>query len=84
MDFLTKDEFDVMLDPCDTSEPIGARDKPMLMILYNSGVRVSEMLALRLQKPSCLYPEHISGYFLLDGQYSVDILFWGRQPRWLL
>ena len=30
-----------------------------------------------LQKPSCLYPEHISGYFLLDGQYSVDILFWG-------
>lgn len=41
MDSLTKNKFNVMLEQCDTSELIRTRDKLMLMILYNSGVRVS-------------------------------------------
>ena len=47
MEFLTKDEFDSMLNVCDTSTFIGARDKLMLLILYNTGVRVSELLEIK-------------------------------------
>ncbi|OPJ60573.1 tyrosine-type recombinase/integrase [Clostridium oryzae] len=47
MDFITKSEFNAMLATCDTKSSLGARDKLMLMILYNSGVRVSELLSIR-------------------------------------
>lgn len=48
MDFLTKEEFDSMVAVCDTNTFIRARDKLMLMLLYNSGARVSELLKIRL------------------------------------
>lgn len=48
MDFLTRSEFDSMIAVRDTNIFIGARDKLMLMVLYNSGVRVSELLAIKL------------------------------------
>lgn len=48
MDFLTKAEFDSLIAVCDTNTFIGARDKLMLMLLYNSGTRVSELLAIKL------------------------------------
>lgn len=47
MEFITKEEFNAMVAICDTATFIGARDKLMLMILYNSGVRVSELLAIK-------------------------------------
>lgn len=47
MCFVTREEFDVYLSQCDTSTPIGARDKLMLLLLYNTGVRVSELLAIK-------------------------------------
>jgi len=47
MDFITKDEFEVMIKACDTNAFIGARDKLMLLLLYNSGVRVSELLSIK-------------------------------------
>ena len=47
MCFITKDEFKSMTDCCDTSTAIGARDKLMLLLLYNTGARVSELLGVR-------------------------------------
>ena len=47
MDFITKDEFEVMIKACDTNTFIGTRDKLMLLLLYNSGARVSELLSIR-------------------------------------
>lgn len=47
MNFITKKEFEAMIDCCDTSLFIGARDKLMLMILYNTGIRVAELLGLK-------------------------------------
>lgn len=47
LDFITKGEFEAMVDACDTNTSIGTRDKLMLMLLYNSGARVSELLAIR-------------------------------------
>lgn len=47
MDFITKDEFEVMIKTCDTNTFIGTRDKLMLLLLYNSGSRVSELLSIK-------------------------------------
>jgi site-specific recombinase XerD len=47
MDFITKDEFEVMIKACDTKTFIGTRDKLMLLLLYNTGARVSELLSIK-------------------------------------
>jgi site-specific recombinase XerD len=47
IDFLTKEEVDSLLDVCDKSSPIGRRDRLMILLLFNSGMRVSEMTALK-------------------------------------
>lgn len=46
MDFVTKEEFEALLHVCDTKTNLGCRDELMLLLLYNSGIRVSEMLGL--------------------------------------
>lgn len=48
MDFITKAEFNSLIDVCDIKTFIGSRDKLMLMIMYNTGVRVSELLNIKL------------------------------------
>lgn len=47
MDFISRNEFEAMMRVCDTNRFIGARDKLMLLLLYNLGVRVSELLAIK-------------------------------------
>jgi len=47
MDFLTRNEIDAVLDVCSTKEALGRRDRMMVLILYNTGIRVSELLSLR-------------------------------------
>lgn len=47
MDFITKKEFDSMIAACDTRTFLGARDKLMLILLYNTGARVSELLCMK-------------------------------------
>jgi len=37
MDFVTKNEFHAMFGTYDTKTHLGARDKLMLMMVYNSG-----------------------------------------------
>ena len=72
MCFIIQEEFDAYISQCDTNSPIGARDKFMLLILYNAGVRVSELLAIRYSD--------IKG---LDsrGKGSVRIYGKGRKER---
>lgn len=48
IEFITKNEFKAMLDTCDTTNFIGARDKLMLLLLYNTGIRVSELLNIKI------------------------------------
>lgn len=45
--YLTKVEIDSLLNACDTKSSEGRRDHLMLLLLYNSGMRVSEMISIQ-------------------------------------
>ncbi|WP_019987787.1 site-specific tyrosine recombinase XerD [Rudanella lutea] len=47
-DTLSFPEIEAMLDTIDLSTPAGPRDRAMLEVLYSSGLRVSELLDLRI------------------------------------
>lgn len=47
---LSSSDVDALLDQPDTSTPIGLRDKAMLEVLYATGLRVSELVCLRLSE----------------------------------
>lgn len=53
-DVLTFEEIEHMLEQIDHSTPEGGRNRAILETLYSCGLRVSELVSLRL---SCLYPE---------------------------
>lgn len=46
---LSKDEISKILESIDTSTPIGQRNKAMMETLYASGLRITELITLRLQ-----------------------------------
>lgn len=67
MDFLSKEEYEAMLGKCDGTDFISSRDKMMLMIMYNTGCRVSELIGI------CVYDITLS----TDGSTS-SICFSGK------
>jgi integrase/recombinase XerD len=46
--FLTTAQVDALLDAPDTRRPLGVRDRALLEALYATGLRVSELIGLRL------------------------------------
>ena len=46
--YLTKEQIQSLLDAPNTSSRIGLRDTVLLMLMYNTGARVSEITALRV------------------------------------
>lgn len=46
IEYISKEEFKAMINQCDDNTYLGLRDKVMLMILYNTGIRVSELISL--------------------------------------
>jgi integrase/recombinase XerD len=46
--FLTQDEVDKLLEQPDLSDDAGGRDRAMLELLYATGLRVSELVSLRM------------------------------------
>ncbi len=48
--YLTIAEVDALLNAPQSAEPLGIRDKAMLELLYSSGLRISELAALKLDQ----------------------------------
>ena len=48
MDFITKEEYRALESVCDLGSALGNRDRLMLMLLYNMGVRVSELVGIKI------------------------------------
>lgn len=66
---LTVQEIDRIISAIDLSKPEGQRNKAMLEVLYGSGIRVSELVGLKI---SNLYPDE--GYMLVEGKGSKQRL----------
>jgi len=49
VEFLTEDEFAALKDACKIDTALGKRDMLMLLLLYNTGIRVSELVGLRIR-----------------------------------
>lgn len=47
LDFLYPDEVRALADACDSSTPEGRRDAMMVMLMFNTGFRVTEVIELR-------------------------------------
>ena len=77
MDFLTKDEYQALQEACNLTSDLGRRDKLMLLILYNTGVRVSELVGLKNKdviKDSNGLPSYIHIYG--KGRKERDVPLW--------
>ncbi len=48
--FLTDEQVEALLESPDTSTPLGLRDRAMLELLYATGMRVSELVGMRLSQ----------------------------------
>jgi len=49
-DYLSEDEVERLLEQPDLSTPYGLRDRAMLEVLYATGLRVSELVGIRLEE----------------------------------
>lgn len=85
MDFLTKSEFEALLSVCDIKTELGRRDKLMLMLLYNAGVRVSELVGLR-GKDVVTDGNGSSSYIHIHGKGRKDrnVPLWKSTSKFLL
>ncbi|WP_058305989.1 tyrosine-type recombinase/integrase [Gracilibacillus massiliensis] len=69
--YLTKEEMDILLNTCETKNPEGRRDYLMLLLLYNSGMRVSEMISIQGK----------DAHFSDNGKCHLRIMGKGRKQR---
>lgn len=71
VNYLTKDEMALLLNSCDISTFYGRRDKVMVLLLYNTGIRVSELVSLKRSNVT-INPE---------GKGYICVLGKGRKER---
>jgi site-specific recombinase XerD len=69
VDYLNEKQMQALLDNVDVNSRTGMRDKALLMLLYNTGARVSEIVALELDD------------LRLDDSAQIRLLGKGRKER---
>jgi integrase/recombinase XerD len=84
MDFLTKEEIDALLNACHTEQELGRRDKLMILLLYNTGVRVSELIALR-RRDVIFDTSNSSAYIHITGKGRKErnVPLWKNTARYV-
>lgn len=68
-DVLSVDEMDTLLAAIDLSVPEGHRNRAMLELMYSSGLRVTELVEMKI---SCLFPEE--GFLRVIGKGNKERL----------
>ncbi|MCC7265499.1 MAG: site-specific tyrosine recombinase XerD [Candidatus Latescibacteria bacterium] len=79
-DFMTIEEIELLMAGPDLDEPLGQRDRAMLELLYASGLRVSELIAL----PRAGIEANASLLRVRDGKGHERLVPLGRQALYHL
>lgn len=84
MEFLTESEFAALKNACNTDTALGQRDMLMLLLLYNTGVRVSELMRLKLSDFH-IDSQNTSAYILVrgKGRKERNIPLWKSTAKYL-
>ena len=64
---LTRDEVDALINAPDTGTPFGMRDRTLLEVLYATGLRVSELVSLKMNNVNLE-----AGFVVLIGKGSKE------------
>jgi integrase/recombinase XerD len=85
-DYLTKHEIDALLSTPDLSNWHGRRDYIMLLLLYNTGARVSELINLQVKDVDLVRQQAI--HFFGKGRKERIVPLWSQTitalKRWLV
>ena len=79
--YLTRKQMDALLEAPDAGTLAGQRDRVLLMLLYNTGMRVSELAALRIQDVSM--GTCASVHILGKGRKHRSVPLWRRTAKLL-
>lgn len=84
MEFLTEDEFSALKNTCKTETALGRRDMLMLLLLYNTGIRVSELVGLKLSDIH-IDSQSTSAYIRVygKGRKERDVPLWKSTAKYL-
>ena len=84
LDFLTKEEYQALYDACESDSKLGRRDQLMLILLYNTGVRVSELVGLTarsVKMDASGLPSYI--HIVGKGRKERDVPLWKSSAIYL-
>ena len=78
--YLTREEMEAILAALDQKQWLGRRNYALLLTMYNTGARVSEMVALQQDQVSLM---HSKGYVQLRGKGRKErqVPLWSRTAR---
>jgi len=84
MEFLTEDEFSALKDACESDTDLGRRDMLMLLLLYNTGVRVSELVGLKLSDIN-IDSQNSTAYIRIHGKGRKErhVPLWKNTAKYL-
>lgn len=68
MTFITKSEYETLLAVCNNEDIISSRDKLIIMIMYNTGCRVSELINIRVRDIASAYGKAETPYIHFCGK----------------
>jgi site-specific recombinase XerD len=69
IEYLTSEELGALTGAIDLSTPLGVRDYALVLLLFNTGARVSEIINLRIED------------IVLTGSPKINIMGKGNKPR---
>ncbi len=82
--YLTKDEINYLLNACENSTPNGRRDYLMILLLYNSGIRVSEMISLKKQDVITFSSKQCYLKIMGKGRKERTVPLWSSTTKYLI